>query len=138
MSPEQRFARWVKGAVAAFILLFVYFLIADSFMPITPEARVMRPVTRIAPELSAPVKEVMVDDHQQVAKGDGLFRLDPASFQLDFVRKSRHAGNDLCKPLPACCTEFLVAHALTRCGRLKEIAVIFQIPTMLMTAPRTK
>ncbi|MDR5884764.1 HlyD family secretion protein [Vreelandella janggokensis] len=82
MSPEQRFARWVKVAVAAFMLLFVYFLIADSFMPITPEARVMRPVTRIAPELSAPVKEVTVDDHQQVAKGDVLFRLDPAPFQL--------------------------------------------------------
>lgn len=86
MSPEQRFARWVKVAVAAFILLFVYFLIADSFMPITPEARVMRPVTRIAPELSAPVKEVTVDDHQQVTKGDVLFRLDPTPFQLALAK----------------------------------------------------
>ncbi|KPQ26563.1 HlyD family secretion protein [Halomonas sp. HL-93] len=82
MSPEQRFARWVKVAIAAFILVFLYFLIADSFMPITPEARVMRPVTHIAPELSAPVKEVVVRDHQQVAEGDVLFRLDAAPFRV--------------------------------------------------------
>lgn len=82
MSPEQRFARWVKVALAAFVVLFVYFLIADSFMPITPEARVLRPVVRVAPELSAPVSEVVVKDHQRVAKGDVLFRLDEAPFRL--------------------------------------------------------
>ncbi|MGP9677847.1 HlyD family secretion protein [Halomonas sp. AOP27-A1-41] len=82
MSPDQKFARWVKVALTAFALLFIYFLIADSFMPMTPEARVMRPVARVAPELSAPVKEVTVRDHQQVAKGDVLFRLDPEPFQL--------------------------------------------------------
>lgn len=67
MSPDQKFARWVKVALTAFALLFIYFLIADSFMPMTPEARVMRPVARVAPELSAPVKEVTVRDHQQGA-----------------------------------------------------------------------
>ncbi|RUR34222.1 HlyD family secretion protein [Vreelandella nanhaiensis] len=82
MSPDQRFARWVKVALAAFALLFIYFLIADSFMPMTPEARVMRPVVRIAPELSAPVSEVVVSDHQQVAKGDVLFRLNPEPFLI--------------------------------------------------------
>ncbi|MDQ7730760.1 HlyD family secretion protein [Halomonas sp. SpR8] len=82
MTPDQTFARWVKVALAAFVLLFIYFLLADSFMPMTPEARVLRPVTRIAPELSGPVKAVMVSDHQYVAKGDVLFEIDPAPFQL--------------------------------------------------------
>lgn len=82
MSPDQTFARWVKVALAAFVLLFIYFLLADSFMPMTPEARVMRPVTRIAPELSGPVRAIMVSDHQHVAKGDVLFEIDPAPFQL--------------------------------------------------------
>ncbi|MDN6323671.1 MAG: HlyD family secretion protein, partial [Halomonas sp.] len=82
MTPDQTFARWVKVAIAAFVLLFIYFLIADSFMPMTPEARVMRPVTRIAPELSGPVRAKMVSDHQHVAKGDVLFEIDPAPFQL--------------------------------------------------------
>lgn len=91
MSPDQRFTRWVKVALAAFALLFVYFLLADSFMPMTPEARVMRPVTRVAPELSAPVSEVVVSDHQQVAKGDVLFRLKPEPFliALDQARLNR-------------------------------------------------
>lgn len=42
----------------------------------------MRPVTRIAPELSGPVRAKMVSDHQHVAKGDVLFEIDPAPFQL--------------------------------------------------------
>lgn len=82
MTPDQIFARWVKVAISAFVLLFIYFLLADSFIPMTPEARVMRPVTRIAPELSGPVSELLVSDHQHVEKGDVLFRLDPAPFQL--------------------------------------------------------
>ncbi|WP_447928287.1 HlyD family secretion protein [Vreelandella sp. EE27] len=86
MSPDQRFTRWVRVALAAFALLFVYFLIADSFMPLTPEARIMRPVTRIAPQLSAPVSEVVVRDHQQVAKGDVLFRLDPEPYEIALAK----------------------------------------------------
>ncbi|BBI60179.1 HlyD family secretion protein [Vreelandella sulfidaeris] len=82
MTPDQTFARWVKVAITAFVLLFIYFLIADSFMPMTPEARVMHPVTRIAPELSGPVSDVLVNDHQHVAKGDVLFQIDPTPFRL--------------------------------------------------------
>lgn len=82
MTPDQTFARWVKVALAAFVSLFIYFLIADSFMPMTPEARVMRPITRIAPELSGPVSEVLVNDHQHVVKGDVLFQIDSAPFWL--------------------------------------------------------
>ncbi|UYG00831.1 HlyD family secretion protein [Halomonas sp. GD1P12] len=82
MSPDQRFTRWVRVALAAFALLFVYFMVADSFMPLTPQARIMRPVTRIAPELSAPVVEVVVRDHQHVDKGDVLFRLDAAPYEI--------------------------------------------------------
>ena len=82
MTPDQTFAHWVKVALAAFVLLFIYFLVADSFMPMTPEARVIRPVTRIAPELSGPVSEVLVSDHQHVVKGDVLFQIDPVPFRL--------------------------------------------------------
>ncbi|MGP5562635.1 HlyD family secretion protein [Vreelandella alkaliphila] len=82
MSPDQKFTRWVKIALSVFLLLFVYFLMADSFMPMTPEARAMRPVTSIAPELSGPVQEVVVSDHQPVTQGDVLFRLDPSPFQI--------------------------------------------------------
>lgn len=82
MTPDQTFARWVKVAITAFVVLFIYFLLADSFMPMTPEARVMRPVTRIAPELSGPVSELLVSDHQHVEKGDVLFQIDATPYQL--------------------------------------------------------
>lgn len=48
----------------------------------------MRPVTRIAPQLSGPVSAVLVEDHQHVNKGDVLFQIDPAPFQLA-VEKAR-------------------------------------------------
>lgn len=82
MTPDQTFTRWVKVAITAFVLLFIYFLLADSFMPMTPEARVMRPVARISPELSGPLSELWVSDHQHVSKGDVLFQIDPLPFQL--------------------------------------------------------
>lgn len=82
MSPDQQFARWVKVALAAFVVLFVYFILADSFMPLTPEARVLRPVVSIAPELSAPVERVQVHEQQRVAQGDVLFSLDAEPFEI--------------------------------------------------------
>ena len=36
MTPDQRFARRVRSAIVAFVLLFAYFLAADLWMPITP------------------------------------------------------------------------------------------------------
>ncbi|MCS2609564.1 HlyD family secretion protein [Halomonas dongshanensis] len=82
MSPDQQFARWVKVALAAFVVLFAYFILADSFMPLTPEARVLRPVVSIAPELSAPVERVQIHEQQRVSKGDVLFSLDAEPFEI--------------------------------------------------------
>ncbi|MCR3874464.1 HlyD family secretion protein, partial [Pseudomonas aeruginosa] len=52
MTPDQRFARWVQVAIAVFVLLFVYFLVADLWMPLTPQAQLTRPVVRVAPRVS--------------------------------------------------------------------------------------
>lgn len=90
MTPEQRFARWVRVAIVMFILLFVYFIIADTFMPLTPQARVMRPVIRIAPEISGQVVDVAVENNEWVEAGDVLFRIDPEPFRIG-VRKAELA-----------------------------------------------
>ncbi|EKE85421.1 HlyD family secretion protein [Idiomarina xiamenensis] len=82
MSADQQFARWVRIAMAGFILLFGYFLLADSAIPLTPQAMVTRVVTQVAPQVSGPVSEVPVQNNQDVEVGDTLFRLDPQPYRL--------------------------------------------------------
>ncbi|TRX74609.1 HlyD family secretion protein [Pseudomonas mangiferae] len=82
MTPDQRFARRVQIAIAAFVLLFVYFLAADLWMPITPQAQLTRPVLRIAPRVAGQVLEVAVANNGLVQAGQVLFRLDPEPFRL--------------------------------------------------------
>lgn len=82
MTPDQSFARWVHVSLVAFVVLFVYFLIADIWMPVTPQSRVMHPVVQLTPEVSGHVVQVHVTDNQHVRAGDLLFTLDQRSYQL--------------------------------------------------------
>lgn len=82
MTPDQSFARWVHVSLAAFIVLFVYFLIADIWMPVTPQSRVMHPVVQLTPQVSGHVVQVHVADNQHVRAGDLLFTLDQRAYQL--------------------------------------------------------
>lgn len=82
MTPDQRFARRVRAAIVLFVLLFAYFLAADLWMPITPQAQLTRPVLRVAPRVDGQVQHVAVRNNQHVAAGQLLFRLDPEPFRL--------------------------------------------------------
>lgn len=82
MTPDQIFKRWVHGALAAFVVAFVYFIVADIWLPLSAQARVMHPVVAIAPEISAQVTAVQVQNNQQVNAGDLLFSLDRRAYQL--------------------------------------------------------
>ncbi|MDE3737242.1 HlyD family secretion protein [Pseudomonas resinovorans] len=82
MTPDQSFARRVQAAIVLFVLLFAYFLAADLWMPITPQAQLTRPVLRIAPRVDGQVLDVAVTNNQHVAAGQLLFRLDPEPFRL--------------------------------------------------------
>lgn len=82
MTPDQRFARRVRSAIAAFVLLFAYFLAADLWMPITPQAQLTRPVLRLAPRVSGQVLDIAVTNNAHVQAGQLLFRLDPEPFRL--------------------------------------------------------
>jgi multidrug resistance efflux pump len=68
------------AAVAAVIgwQLWVYYMEA----PWTRDGTVRADVVKIAPDVSGLVSEVLVRDNQQVTKGQVLFRIDPARFQL--------------------------------------------------------
>lgn len=76
MTPDESFARWVKISLSVFAAVFGYFLLADLWAPVTPHARLMRPVVQIAPQTSGQVTQVLVQNNQQVAQGQLLFTLD--------------------------------------------------------------
>ncbi|WP_314406995.1 biotin/lipoyl-binding protein [Pseudomonas kuykendallii] len=82
MTPDRRFARAVRCAIALFVALFVYFLIADLWMPLTPQAQLTRPVVRLAPRVGGQVLEVAARNNAQVQPGDLIFRLDPQPVAL--------------------------------------------------------
>ncbi|MGQ7273075.1 HlyD family secretion protein [Marinobacter sp. V034] len=82
MTPDQSFARWVHVSLVVFAILFGYFLIADMWMPVTPQSRVMHSVVRVAPQVSGQVTAVHVRDNQHVKAGDVLFTLNQAPFEL--------------------------------------------------------
>ena len=73
MTPDQKFARYVKISLVGFILLFAYFVVADMYLPVTPQARVYHPVVQVTPQVSGRVNQVLVNNNQAVKKGEALF-----------------------------------------------------------------
>lgn len=82
MTVEQKFTRWVKYSILIFVLVFGYFLFADSTLPLTPQAMVTRNVTKIVPQVSGNVVALYVKNSQVVEKGELLFSIDPAPYEL--------------------------------------------------------
>ena len=82
MTPDQQFARLVKIAILGFMMIFSYFLLADNIIPLTPQAMATRVVTKVTPQISGKVNIIAVTNNQTVAKGDLLFQIDPAPYQL--------------------------------------------------------
>jgi multidrug resistance efflux pump len=80
MTPEQKFARWVRVSIASFLLMFVYFIVADIWIPLTPDATVMRVVTPVSSRVSGYVANVYVQNNSVVKKGDVLYELDATPF----------------------------------------------------------
>ncbi len=69
MTPEQKFARWVRVSIASFLLMFAYFIVADIWIPLTPDSTVMRVVTPISSRVSGYVSQVYVHNNSTVKKG---------------------------------------------------------------------
>ncbi len=80
MTPEQKFTRWVRVSLAIFLLMFLWFIFADIWIPLTPESMVMRRVTPVSARVSGYVSRVYVHNNSQVKKGDLLYELDPTPF----------------------------------------------------------
>lgn len=66
--------------MASFVLMFAYFIVADLWIPLTPDATVMRVVTPVSSRVSGYVAEVPVQNNRQVKEGDVLYVLDKTPF----------------------------------------------------------
>lgn len=82
MTPDQKFARWIKISCFAFVIIFAYFVVADMFLPLTPQALVTRVVTKVAPRVSGQIMSIEVKNNQVVHTGDVLFQIDPEPYKL--------------------------------------------------------
>ncbi len=81
MTPEQKFSRWVRCTLALFAVMFVYFIVADTWMPQTPESTVMKVVTPISSRVSGYVTHIHVRNNMMVKKGDVLFEIDTKPYE---------------------------------------------------------
>ncbi len=86
MTVEHKFTRWVKFSVLLFVAVFAYFLFADFKMPLTPQAMVVRNVVKVVPQVSGHIVALQVQNNQTVKRGDVLFSIDPAAYQLAVER----------------------------------------------------
>lgn len=68
------------------LVLLAWHLVADRLTPHTSNARVKAVVTRIVPQVSGQVTEVLVSNGQGVVAGDVLARIDPRSYQIAVAR----------------------------------------------------
>src|SRR5690606_41259944 len=85
MTPEQKFARWVRVSIASFLLMFVYFIVADIWIPLTPDSTVMRVVTPVSARVSGYVAAVHVHNNRQAERGDLLCELEASPFRNKVV-----------------------------------------------------
>ncbi|HAY93431.1 MAG TPA: hemolysin D, partial [Shewanella sp.] len=64
MTPDQQFARLVKFAMFGFVMVFGYFMLADTMMPLTPQAMATRVVTKVTPQISGKIQTIAVTNNQ--------------------------------------------------------------------------
>jgi multidrug resistance efflux pump len=77
--PVVRATRIVLGICA---IVFVWYILADRYTPMTSQARVRTLFVPVAPRVSGYVTSVEVRLHSMVSAGDALFQLDPRPFEL--------------------------------------------------------
>lgn len=87
----MRARRWIKLGLVAITLLiaagfFYHYTREQARYPATEDAYIGANVTRIAPQVSGPVLTLAVQQNQRVRRGQLLFTIDPAPFQLAVVQ----------------------------------------------------
>ncbi|MGR5148064.1 HlyD family secretion protein [Photobacterium alginatilyticum] len=80
--PVDKVKRLTGIVLLICVGLFVFYVLADRYIPSTDMARVRGYVIPVTPLVSGRVVDVMVEPNDVVQAGDPLVRIDPADYQL--------------------------------------------------------
>jgi len=80
--PADKVKKLTVMVLLVCIGLFVFYVLADRYIPSTDMARVRGYVIPVTPLVSGRVVDVMVEPNDVVQPGDPLIRIDPADYQL--------------------------------------------------------
>jgi len=82
-APSRNLARFAPlGVLVVLVLLVAWYAMADRWTPYSGTGAVAGYVAQVAPRVSGPVTEVLVEDNSRVEAGAPLFRIDPTLFEL--------------------------------------------------------
>jgi multidrug resistance efflux pump len=70
------------GVVITLLTLFIYHVVSDRVTPYTSQSNIEALLAQIAPQVAGQVIEVGARDNQRVSKGQVLYRIDPAPFEI--------------------------------------------------------
>lgn len=81
-------SRWRRLTYILLIIIFLFisYLIFTSFWAYTSDAYISAHFSRVNSHTSGYVKNIAVNDYQQVNQGDTLFNIDPTPYQLKLKR----------------------------------------------------
>ncbi|GAB3532854.1 HlyD family secretion protein [Photobacterium alginatilyticum] len=80
--PVDKVKRLTVVVLLICVGLFVFYVLADRYIPSTDMARVRGYVIPVTPLVSGRVVDVLVEPNDVVQAGDPLVRIDPADYQL--------------------------------------------------------
>lgn len=95
-SSENARATVKRGGLGVAVVIglsLVWYLLADRYTPYTDQARVHAYVIGVAPQVSGIVREVNVENNQQVSAGDTLFSIDTLQYEIALARAESDLQN---------------------------------------------
>jgi membrane fusion protein, multidrug efflux system len=85
---RRRFIKYLSmGSVVALTLVGMYYYAFVQSYESTDDASIEGKITDLAPKIAGRVRQVLVDDNQQVAKGELLVTIDPGDYDAALRQK---------------------------------------------------
>ena len=80
--PKDPVKTITKGVLITLAVLFIYHVTSDRVTPYTSQSNIQVLLVQIAPQVNGQVIEVATHDNERVKKGQLLYRIDPAPFEI--------------------------------------------------------
>src|SRR5262245_52717204 len=102
------------------VILLLLYIFLSVFHPVAHDGRMYAPVVQIVPNVRGTVIEVPVQPNVPVTKGDVLFKIDPAPFQME-VNRLRALLESKNTKLAQLNEQLAKAEAATKASRANEV-----------------